>query len=109
MSQLPKIGDRLRYIRKSPSHSGVTVAGVTGIRRDNAIGLVIDGGGDGYPEHRCYDHSEAPDCICGDADNGMVQAMPPWIVVAWETDAAGLFYKACVDLDGEGTDWERVK
>ncbi len=83
---LPAIGTHVRYI---------------GTGRGFTEGVVVRHG-KGYERHRCPNHQEAPDCICGDRDDGRVQAMPDWAVVDWE----GPRGETCIDADEEGTYWE---
>lgn len=58
----------------------------------------------GYPPHPCPDHSNAPDCICG--ENGTVSANERQGIVAW--DAEGGEYQRLISRDDEGKRFERI-
>lgn len=102
-----KVGDRVRYIHpKRPMGDQVFGEG------DPVAWLCIGAEGtvtelhEGYPAHPCPDHSDYPDCICG--DEGTVPAMSPWAVVEYESDIPGRKIKRAIQKDAEGEGWERV-
>ncbi len=109
MNGLPKIGETVRYTGRKPGER----AGGEG-HEPNVVWLV--GGAEGtvtshsrgYTEHRCPDHTNAPSCICGDPDDGRVEAMPDWAVVEWAGESEGTTISKCIDTADEGDIWERV-
>ncbi len=104
---LPKIGETVRYIGRKP---GERASGDG--HEPNVIWLV--GGAEGivvsrrkgYPKHHCPDHAQAPDCVCGDVNNGWIGAMPNWAVVAWSGDREGTTTRRCIEGADEGILWE---
>lgn len=105
---LPKIGERVRYIGCPPGERRFGLGEEPNIRwlAGGAEGEVLSRHL-GFPSYRCSDHSSFPDCVCGD-EGGVIPKTPPWVVVAYEAENANGFIERCVDLDGEGANWERV-
>ncbi len=106
---LPKIGETVRYIGRKPGERAYGEG-----HEPNVVWLV--GGAEGtvvsrrrgYPKHRCPDHAQTPDCICGDVNNGWVGAMPDWAVIAWNGDREGTIIRCCIENADEGILWVRV-
>jgi len=74
--------------------------------RGGATGRIIEAPRKGYPAHRCPDHEEFPDCVCG--DEGTIGEQPAWAVVDWDLDGGGTHHCA-IRRDEEGTLWKRAK
>ena len=117
---LPSIGRRVRYIGRpdgeramgeflepSKVRFGFGATAPTAWMCGGCTGLVTEHH-TGYAEHACPNHGEAPECICGDEDDGRVEAMPPWAVVAWHTDHEGKTIQRCISVEDEDREWEHI-
>lgn len=109
---LPEIGMRVRFIGRPPGKRafGIGHPGHEHWLLGGAEGP-IEPGGTGYPRHRCPDHSEAPDCVCGDCGDspGWIDQMDPWVVVQYRCACGETTIGRCCSLPDEGTLWERVE
>ena len=98
---------------------GETVDGVTAWLRVGDQGAIVHHF-KGYPRHRCPDHRDAPDCICGGgecADNcepdcdchedGWVSASNASAVVAWQT-REGPKIRRVIHREDEGVRWNKA-
>ena len=109
---LPASGDKIRYIGAPPGEFKFGEGHEPDVRwlEGGVVGTVVSFI-DGYPRHRCPDHDEYPDCICG--DDGIVEAMERCAVVDYPAVDHGHKPRAgvvsrCIDLSNEGETWERA-
>ncbi len=109
--ELPEIGMRVRFIGRPPGVRafGIGMPGHVHWLLGGAE-AVVEPGGEGYLLHRCPDHSEAPDCVCGDCGDspGWINEMPPWVVAEYPCACGESTVGRCCSLDEEGISWERV-
>lgn len=102
-----KVGARVRYLGDPTGHWHKSDQSDRVDLRTGDIGTV-DGWTDGYPRHRCPDHREAPDCVCGDDaettdERGWIDASPKCARVQYQGG-----FRAVLYAEDEGTRWERV-
>lgn len=109
MPRLPAIGTRVRFIGRAP---GVRAFGIGKPGHVHyllgAAEAVLKAGGDGYPRHRCPDHGDAPECVCGDLDDGWIDEHLPWLVAEYPCACGAELLGRTVDVEGEGISWEVV-
>lgn len=114
-----KIGEKVRFASphwssKEPLPEGTRVMGEgdpdTAWLCVGALGTVIKMN-PGYARHRCPDHRNEPDCVCGGSDygeSGWIEEMPAWATVEYETDKPGRTIKRAIHKADEGKDWTRA-
>ena len=110
-----RVGERVVFIRVADGQR------TSGFDRDDgttawlvggATGVIVEAPAGGYAEHRCPDHSFAPECICGDDETdgarpGYVAASESWAVVEWSAEDGGDPIRRALHASDEGTDWRR--
>jgi hypothetical protein len=108
MSALPSIGSKVRYIGCPPGEAKFGMGYDPDVRwlMGGAIGVVVKQYR-GFPAHRCPNHKEYPDCICGE-ESGIAQAMSPAAAVEYQADPHGVI-DWVIHIEDEGETWERIK
>ena len=109
MAELLPIGTRVRFIGREHGERafGIGKPGREHWLLGGAEADVVEGG-DGYPRHRCPDHSDFPDCVCGGEDDGRIERHPPWRVAEYPCACGESVIGRAIDLEGEGISWEIV-
>jgi hypothetical protein len=109
-TELPAVGTSVRYIGQRFGEKRSNEKEYRYLSSDT-VGVVISHH-DGYPRHRCPDHSDAPDCVCGDydgdEDRGWIRENPPWGVAEFDSEDGRGKVSRVADAENEGRTWERV-
>jgi len=109
MAELLPLGTRVRFIGRAP---GERFMGIGHPGHEHwlcgGVEAEVEHGGDGYPRHRCPDHEDCPDCVCGDYSDGWISEMLPWRVAKYPCECGEEVIGRAIDAEGEGISWERV-
>lgn len=101
-----RIGDRIRFIGRPDGERALGLGAEPNTRwlRGGDSGQVTEIIC-GYPPHRCPDHEEFPNCVCG--EDGTADGTDPAPVVAYESQDGGTVPR-CISPEDEDKTWKRT-